>query len=431
MEITEKIYVGLDIGTTSISAAAVGNDKVIKTFNLPSEAGIEKGVQSVDKIINALFSLLKTVENEFKNIAAIGLTGQMHGIMYVDGDGSMLSPLYTWQNDFGDRLYGESETYCEAAKRITGIHTASGYGLITDFYLRKNELVPRGAAKLCTITDYAAMKLTGRKSPLIHPTNAASLGFFDIKKGAFMAEALEKLSTDTDILPDIGNDLSIVGYYNDIPVHIAVGDNQASFIGALGTDEGSLLVNVGTGSQISLVCSEPDTVEEGFEIRPFFGEKYLKCYSALCGGSAYAVIEHFFRSFLTAAAGSTDDLYDVLAHVAEGHDKNCHLKVNTTFSGTRADPDIRGSISGINTENFTPANLIYETLCGIADELYTAYLKMDDKKGFKKLAASGNCVRKNPLLIRIITEKFGMTPAISENTEEAAAGAAKLAKGEF
>ena len=144
------------------------------------------------------------------------------------------------------------------------------------------------------------MKLTGRKSPLIHPTNAASLGFFDIKKGAFITEALDKLGTDTDILPKIGNDFSIVGYYNDIPVHIAIGDNQASFIGTLGTDEGSLLVNVGTGSQVSLVCSEPEAVDEGFEMRPFVGGRYLKCYSALCGGSAYAVIERYMPDYKDA-----------------------------------------------------------------------------------------------------------------------------------
>ena len=54
---------------------------------------------------------------------------------------------------------------------------------------------------------------------------------------------------------------------------------------------------------------------------------------------------------------------------------------------------------------------------------------MDGKNSFKKIAASGNCVRKNPLLVQIIAEKFGKTPVISENTEEAAAGAADFAKG--
>lgn len=431
MATTEKVYVGLDIGTTSISATVIGDDKVIKTYNMPSEADIEKGVQNVETITGKLLSLTDTIKSEYTNIAAIGITGQMHGIVYVDESGRAISPLYTWQNDFGDKLYAENETYCEAARRITNISAASGYGLITDYYLRSNRLVPEGAAKLCTIADYAAMVLTGRGSPLIHPTNAASLGFFDINKNAFITDALGKLGTDIKILPVIGNDSSLVGYYDNIPVHIAVGDNQASFIGALGIGEGSLLINVGTGSQVSLVCSDPEEIGEGIEIRPFVGGRYLKCYSALCGGSAYAVIERFFRSFLCAASGSYGEVYDLLAKIAQDHGEKDVPIVETTFSGTRTDPAIRGSITDISTENFTPANLIYGTLYGIADELYTAYQKMDRLESVKKLAASGNCVRKNPLLVQIIAKKFGCEPIISDNAEEAAAGAAKFAKSEI
>lgn len=43
---------------------------------------------------------------------------------------------------------------------------------------------------LCTVPDYLGMVLTGRKTSLLHLSNAASLGFFDTEKGCFLEKEL-------------------------------------------------------------------------------------------------------------------------------------------------------------------------------------------------------------------------------------------------
>ena len=68
----------------------------------------------------------------------------------------------------------------------TGISAASGYGLITHLYNLRNGLVPRDAVSLCTVADYLGMVLTGRKYPLVHVSNAASLGFLTSEKEHFI-----------------------------------------------------------------------------------------------------------------------------------------------------------------------------------------------------------------------------------------------------
>ncbi len=428
----ERVTVGIDIGTTTVSAVVRSKDTVKETFTLPSFAEIPGcyGIQSVSVIISKVTALLELVENTYTDISAIGLTGQMHGCVYTDKEGRAISELYTWQNSFGNSQYKDStSTYCEYLTQLCGIPCATGYALVTDFYLRNNGLYPRGAHKLSTVMDYVGMFLTGRKEPLVHPSNLASFGFYDVESGAFSKEALEKMGTDVSLLPKTGNDGEILGYRGKVPVFIAIGDNQAGVIGAAGDQKGHILINIGTGSQISIVSDSSSRPPKGCEIRHFIEGKYLECYSALCGGEAYALVERFCREICLAAIGSTEEqkVYDLLdTLMADYRQDDDRLKIRTSFNGTRQDPYLRGSINNISMHNFTPQQLIYGVMDGIAEELYRAYLSMSAEKeaGEKTFFVSGNCVRKNPILCKILEEKFGAPMHSTQYAEEAALGAA-------
>lgn len=99
------------------------------------------------------------------------------------------------------------------------------------------------------------------------------------------------------------------------------------------------------------------------------------------------------------------------------------LEVSTTFGGTRSDPGKRGSISGIGLANFTPSALAAGVLQGMAQELYQMYQSIE-KTQIHTLAASGNAVRRNPVLVKLLEKVFGMPVMIPKEQEEAALGAA-------
>lgn len=61
-----------------------------------------------------------------------------------------------------------------------------------------------------------------------------------------------------------------------------MGDNQASFLGSVRQARQTLLVNVGTGAQISLYAERPFQAP-GAESRPFLGSSWLLVGSTLCG----------------------------------------------------------------------------------------------------------------------------------------------------
>lgn len=448
---------GLDIGTTTISAVVVGMEEreILKAYTIPNGSFIEtdlpwEKIQDPDKIMQKALGLLEEILQEHQDIGVIGLTGQMHGIAYLDENGKHISPLYTWQDGRGnipvekilsedpvpeDALSEAGRSICGILEEEYGVKAHTGYGLVTHLYNCRNNLVPEGAAKVCTIMDYLGMRLTGRRTPLMHSSNAASLGLYDAKKNGFRADILQKAGADADVLPEVTDDFISVGSYKGILVSAAIGDNQASFLGSVENAADSVLVNMGTGGQIS-VLSDTYFTAKGIEARPFVKGHYLLAGSSLCGGRAYALLEHFFRSYAEAAGITGVDHYSVMGKILDEKNDGEKLKVNTTFSGTREKPEKRGSIKNIGTENFTPKALIGGVLEGMAEELYKMYRKIE--KGLAgpktRMVASGNGIRKNRHLQEVMSEKFGMGLELAKREEEAAYGAAvsgMIAAGEL
>lgn len=448
---------GLDIGTTTISAVVVGMEEreILKAYTIPNGSFIKtdlpwEKIQDPDKIMQKALGLLEEILQEHQDIGVIGLTGQMHGIVYLDENGKHISPLYTWQDGRGnipvekilsedpvpeDALSEAGRSICGILEEEYGVKAHTGYGLVTHLYNCRNNLVPEGAAKVCTIMDYLGMRLTGRRTPLMHSSNAASLGLYDAKKNGFRADILQKAGADADILPEVTDDFISVGSYKGIPVSAAIGDNQASFLGSVENAADSVLVNMGTGGQIS-VLSDTYFTAKGIEARPFVKGHYLLAGSSLCGGRAYALLEHFFRSYAEVAGITGVDHYSVMGKILDEKNDGEKLKVNTTFSGTREKPEKRGSIKNIGTENFTPKALIGGVLEGMAEELYKMYRKIE--KGLAgpktRMVASGNGIRKNRHLQEVMSEKFGMSLELAKREEEAAYGAAvsgMIAAGEL
>ena len=126
-------------------------------------------------------------------------------------------------------------------------------------------------------------------------------------------------------------------------------------------------------------------------------------------------------------------LYKVMEKMARtGRDQNSErtesrkIKVETTFDGTRVNPEKSGSITRICSENFTPEDLCYGVLKGMSTELYQMYMTIQNGTGIKirRMIGSGNGLRKNPVLCEIIEDMFNAELVLAECEEESATGAA-------
>ena len=152
--------IGIDIGTTSICAVVTDADsgELIASVSAPNRAFIasdkpHEKIQDPAVIMSTVRELISSLGTH--DAAAIGFSGQMHGILYTDSCGKAVSPLYIWQDERAAQPYKDGKTYAEY------LGCFPGYGLATDFYNEVNGLIPDNAEYLCTIADYAAMQLCG------------------------------------------------------------------------------------------------------------------------------------------------------------------------------------------------------------------------------------------------------------------------------
>ena len=426
-----KYTLGIDTGTTSVSIAVLNESRqVIDSITVNHEAFIpgdfpESRVQSPERIREIVMASLESLTRKYGQPSAIGFTGQMHGILYVNSKGESVSPLYTWQDISGSvPVNGKSSL---EILREHGLTVSPGYGLATHFYLQRSGKIPNDGEKFTTISDYIAMKICGNDSPVLSAEMAAGLGCFDVQKREFMIDALKSAGVDVSFLPETVKGYSVVGHTESgASVVCSMGDNQASFMGSVDDPENTLLLNIGTGSQVSFMTREYVDVHSDIELRPY-GDAYLLAGSALCGGRAYAMLEAFYREI----AGHS--CYDVMAEHAgaflEAHGLGKAWEVDTRFQGTRSDPSITGSIRGITGENFCPGAFTVGVIRGILEELRGMYegMKAMTGRSASVIVGSGNGIRKNEIMRRVAGEIFGLEVRVSESKEEAAKGSAMCA----
>lgn len=427
--------IGLDIGTTTVCAIVLDaeNGKVVKSVTLPNDTFLAdtkpfEKIQDPNKILEKALITVDELLTEFDDVVSIGVTGQMHGLLYINEKGDAVSGLYIWQDASANEIYKDGKTYAQYLTELTGYKMAAGFGAATYFYHSENNMVPSAAVKICTIHDYAAMKLAGLNIPVMHTSDAASYGLFDIKNACFDASAIGKAGLKYEMFPEVTSECVTLGKKNGcIPVSVAIGDNQASFLGSVCDIEDCLLVNVGTGSQISF-ATKADNAPSGLEVRPCIGESKLMVGSSLCGGRAFALLEKFFRETAEMVTGEkcTSAYKGIDAFLEKTAEPENPVQFSTLFCGTRENPEKRANIENLGIDNFTPGHFVYGVMHGMASELSEMYktgISVCEERP-RQLIASGNGIRKNKTLQKIVSDIFGMELKIPIHKEEAAYGSA-------
>ena len=450
----KPIIIGLDIGTTKLGAVAIDAERgtLLAVESIPNAGHVAAGPDGAEQdarvviagALELLATLLARPEVQGGQVCGLGVSGQMHGVVVVDDACVPLTHLISWQDGRGAHPFGSSgRSYTEEvvyrlgdhAPGRTGCEPATGYGAVTLFRLQQQGLLPaRGTA--LTIHDAMVMTLCGRA--LTDPTGAASWGIFDGVSGGWLADVDTMFPGLSPLLPaiaPIGSRAGVLapavaartGLPAGIPVAVALGDNQASFLGSVPSPAASVLINLGTGGQMS-TSIERFVYQAPLETRPFVDGRWLMVGASLCGGRAYQVLESFYRKIAHDLFDLplTDSLYQRMNALAEQASDDCGgLAVSTLFEGSRLHPAQRGTISGISARNLTPANLTSAVSHGMADELL-GFFAIARQAGARPttLCGAGNGVRHNPIVRRQLTQQLGLPLTLPAHPEEAAVGAA-------
>jgi sugar (pentulose or hexulose) kinase len=454
--------IGLDIGTSKLCGVVLAADgtprAVAARVNAATCPATPPGHVEQDPLrIRALaHAVLRELALHATDATALGLTGQMHGMLCVDARNEPTGPLVTWQDGRGLTPLANGETLLSqmlargGAERWTvcGCMPASGQLGSTLYWYQQQGGVPAGTARVAFIHDWLAAGFVG-ELPCTDLSDAGGSGICDIERGNWHAPLIAALALPAEVLPPIrpagavlggltAASAAAVGLAAGLPVCNACGDNQASFLGGVAEPANTVLVNLGTGGQISWAQSRFARVP-GLETRALVGvpdAPYMLVGASLCGGRAYAWLADTVQAWVQAVApasvpASRSDVYAVLNALAAAAPVDCGgLCATTSFAGTRADPDRRGTLAGVDLENFALGNVARAVLTGMVAELaehYDAARAAGHAPVRPLIVGAGNAVRRNPVLREIIAARFASSLTQPAYMEEAASGAALLA----
>lgn len=422
-----KLCLGIDIGTTKTACSIVdaASGRVVAQASRAHAAATGAGVQDPARHLRGLEALLAELPADvLGRISAIGVTGQMHGILFWSG--SATSSLYTWQHAIPPAALAAIQTVAPTLR--------DGYGLATLAHLR--ESLSLDSFDHCgSIMDYVVWKLTDRL--VTDYSIAASWGAFDMATADYDWPTIDGLGVPRRLFPELvpcganaGTCTGAFGLPPGIPVMTALGDHQASVAGSSSDPDRELYLTLGTGAQLSAVVAAP---VPGIECRPFPGGRLLATAAPLCGGSAWALLEAHARAWRHSVQSDGADgnapLYDVLDDLALAEIGATDLPiVKPHFLGERSDSSLRGSITGLTLANFTPAKLAAAFALGILRNLRQSFPE-SLYAGRTVLIVSGNAIRQSRALKTACDRVFNLPSILPDGAEEAACGVARLAGG--
>lgn len=431
------IYLGIDIGTTKVSAIITSPDLAehyasSQDHNACLHLGEGLFEHDFDLVETAVKKALAGLpQDKLSDICGIGLTCHMHSVIRGCNNGEV-STCVTWQ----DR---RAEAELEEMRNVSGCDLFPGYGAVTlAHYARNGELDSWDWAG--TPADELARRLTGKTSiDTIEPSLAAPWGIYDSSTGDWNYSAAEKLGIPKRFLPKIVSAGTVIGTtaaeYSGIkagiPVYAAIGDNQASVIGSGGDLENDLFVTVGTGSQLSAIVDSAAAAKikkvPGLDFRPFPGGKVLIAVPPLSGGKSWSLMGEAITSILKsfgAVPPPEKKLLDIISDLAAQAEPDAGgIRINADFFGSRVYRGQFGSISGITATNFTLPNIARALADGIVRNLF-APMPEEILKSKIRMTGSGNGLAKCTALRNAVQAACPLPLVMPCRREETATGAA-------
>jgi len=309
-------------------------------------------------------------------VAALGVSGQQHGLVVLDEERRVIRPAKLWndtqtapQNQELVEMLGGKQAWFERF----GIVPLTGYTASKLLWLKQNE--PENFARIRHILlphEYLNFWLTGRICAEFG--DASGTAFFDVRSRQWSREILDAIDGGTGLLyaalpPLIGVDEPVgrlrgevaeeLGLPQDCVVSPGGGDNMMGAIGTANVREGVVTLSLGTSSTV-YSFHEQAVLDPSGNVAPFCSSSggWLPL---VCTMNATNVV----TQTLTTLGRSVADIEGALAATPPGANGLVFLPF---LNGERTPdlPNARGTITGISANNFTPESLIRAAIEGVS-----------------------------------------------------------------
>jgi xylulokinase len=338
---------GLDIGTSATKAVLIDKSGSILAsasaeypIHTPRPGWSEQDPDDWWKAASECITAIGEIPD------AIGLTGQMHGSVFLDKAGKVIRPALLWndQRTVRECELMEQRIGIERLLEITCNPPMTGFQAPKVLWLREHE--PENFERLHSVLlpkDYVRFRLTGER--ITDVSDASGTGVFDVPNRTWSSELLQALGLDPDLFPLALESYSLSAQTDSGARVIAgAGDQAAAAVGTGAVTPQVVSVSLGTSGVVFTALSEARYLPDG-GLNTFChanGAWHAMGVMLSCGGAV-----RWFRDVFAA-----DSSFDELASLAQGSAPGAR---GCTFlpylAGERCphnDPGARGSFTGLS-----------------------------------------------------------------------------------
>ncbi len=386
------LVVGLDVGTTGTKAVAVdASGKVVAKslveypLHSPKPNWAEQDPADWKQAaLDALARLAHAPGVKAADVKGLGLTGQMHGSVFLDASNRVLRPAILWCDQRTAKQCDDITSKVGAEKLIEMVcnPALTGFTAPKILWLRDNEPdVYEKVRKVLLPKDYIRFELTGEFATDV--ADASGTLLFDVKKRAWHTELMSILDVPRDFMPrafegpEVTGKLSAeaaakTGLPQGIPVVAGGGDQAAGGVGCGIVRSGVISSTVGT-SGVVFAFSDKVSMDPQGRVHTFChsvpGKWHVMGVMLSAGGSLRWFRDALCQGEKAVAAETGADPYEYItaaaARIPIGAEGLTFLPYLTGERTPHKDPFAKGAFIGLSLRH-TRAHMARAVLEGVA-----------------------------------------------------------------
>lgn len=385
---------GIDVGTSGTKALLINASKdgevvasTTKTYPLYTPKPLWAEQEPEDwwqATVAAIRELIETSGVDPKQIKGMGLSGQMHGSVFLDGNNEVLRPAILWCDQ---RTQAECDWIMDTVGRQKVIELISN-PVLTGFtagkiiWLRNNEPETyKRVRKVLLPKDYIRFRLTGEYATEV--SDASGTALFNVTKRDWAYEMLDAVDIPRDWMPKVHESpevsgritseaASLTGLAEGMPVVGGGGDQAAGAVGNGIVEPGIISSTVGTSGVVFAFAEKP-VVDPKLRVHTFChavpGKWHVMGVMLSAGGSLRWYRDTFADSECAVARAVGRDPYDVMsdeaANVPPGSEGLVFLPYLTGERTPYPDANARGVFFGITLRS-DRSHFVRSVLEGVA-----------------------------------------------------------------
>ncbi|PGY15129.1 xylulokinase [Bacillus sp. AFS031507] len=440
-----KHYLGIDLGTSSLKVVVVNQSGEIlnsatKSYGVhtPQDGWIEQNTtQWLTALSEALAEVEKLNSQILKEIRAISVTGQMHGIVPVDNNGNALHHAIIWSDRRNEEELAafHSEFTNEEWVAVTGNRPNISFTLGKIMWFKKHypDLYEK-TNKFLLPKDFLRRKLTDTFETDYSDASATLL--MDLHTLQWSKKIIKTFQIDETKLPEIKSSTALTGSITrkaarafglneGTAVICGCGDAQAQAIGNGIINSKDWLCTIGTSGQLFVSTDEPAIVKNGtlHSFAHAASGKWVLMGATLSAGMSF--------KWLTESIFSNDieikDLLDLASTASPGAKKLLFLPYLFGERSPYMDEKAKGTFIGFTNEH-TKAEMARAVVEGVLFSLYQSFKIVEETVGHKceHILLTGGAAQ-HDLWVTAAANIFNVPVVRNRNRGGGAYGAAMLA----